>query len=506
MSVADISIDSDATLVAQSSGGESSAQSPLPGTVCPCPWLSSQRSVVAVSLGYAHAAMLLAIGDVYTWGSSRSGALGHGEVEEELVRPMRVETLGHGTVAGAVIQVACGSRHCLALGADRVVRSWGADDFNQLGIETLFGWDGDVQPRPRPVTCKSMHGTTTLIASGWCHNAAIAGGALFTWGWGRDGQLGHAGAAAGQAWASIKKVPLPLSADAPASGSGDAVAHVSCGYSHTVLCTQSGALCVAGRDWIHPDDKTGLYTRASPGSHSHHHAYGGISLVVSMSSRGVRRTACGKYHTVAICVDGTAWAAGQNPSAQLGAHDTVELPLGDGHWRRLRGWNGTETGAPVRDAVCTAAGTVLALAPWREPTISSSAEDKATHSPLDHDSGSTENSDNDRANMTCAICLEIVSPSSNGNAYLTCGHGNAVHARCIENWLRASDTCPLCKRTAAAAQLRPCKGWLVPLGSGIGVGVDGNPDGCRSVEQAAAQMVPGARCAAANDVVFATVT
>ena len=58
---------------------------------------------------------------------------------------------------------------------------------------------------------------------------------------------------------------------------------------------------------------------------------------------------------------------------------------------------------------------------------------------------------------------------------------------------------------AAAAQLRPCMGWLVSLGHGIGVGVEGLPNGCRSVGQAAAGMLPGARCAAANDVVFATV-
>ena len=62
--------------------GDGSAQPNPSDTVCP--WLTPQRSVVAVSLGYAHAAMLLANGDVYTWGSSRSGALGHGEVEQQL--------------------------------------------------------------------------------------------------------------------------------------------------------------------------------------------------------------------------------------------------------------------------------------------------------------------------------------------------------------------------------------------------------------------------------------
>ena len=43
-----------------------------------------------------------------------------------------------------------------------------------------------------------------------------------------------------------------------------------------------------------PEGGGGGQPMAAPTAHSHHHAYGGISLVVSMSSRGVRRTACGK--------------------------------------------------------------------------------------------------------------------------------------------------------------------------------------------------------------------
>ncbi|KAL6959962.1 RING-type E3 ubiquitin transferase, partial [Sarracenia purpurea var. burkii] len=48
--------------------------------------------------------------------------------------------------------------------------------------------------------------------------------------------------------------------------------------------------------------------------------------------------------------------------------------------------------------------------------------------------------------IDCAVCLCPVSPGEKFRL-LTCNHG--FHAQCIEAWLRASSTCPLCRNPAS---------------------------------------------------------
>jgi len=51
----------------------------------------------------------------------------------------------------------------------------------------------------------------------------------------------------------------------------------------------------------------------------------------------------------------------------------------------------------------------------------------------------------------CAICLDAMAAWQR-LAALPCGH--RFHSRCIVGWMPASLTCPLCKRTLAAKDLR----------------------------------------------------
>ena len=63
-----------------------------------------------VSSGDQHAAVLCKSGKVYTWGSGRSGALGHGK-REDLTLPQPVEALEGLEVAS----VHCGAMHTLVV-------------------------------------------------------------------------------------------------------------------------------------------------------------------------------------------------------------------------------------------------------------------------------------------------------------------------------------------------------------------------------------------------------
>ena len=107
-----------------------------------CNFLShplSSNDVTAVSCGSEHIAALTSTGAVWTWGRNDHGQLGHGSITPYpgIVTPERVD-LGNG-----VVQVACGSHHCIVLGAEGEIFTWGLGDDGQLG-------SGCWESMPRP--------------------------------------------------------------------------------------------------------------------------------------------------------------------------------------------------------------------------------------------------------------------------------------------------------------------------------------------------------------------
>jgi len=182
--------------------------------------LAGQR-VVAVSAGDGYSLALTADGAVWSWGYGYSGRLGHGDQQDQLL-PMKIEAMA----GQRVLAVSAGFAHSLAITADGSVWSWGRGTFGKLG----HGQQQQNQLEPKKV--EAFAGQRVIaVSAGNLHSLAItADGSVWSWGWGACGRLGH-GDQQGQL--------LPMKIEALA---GQRVLAVSAGFAHSLALTADGAV------------------------------------------------------------------------------------------------------------------------------------------------------------------------------------------------------------------------------------------------------------------------
>ncbi|GAB2218596.1 hypothetical protein Droror1_Dr00001822 [Drosera rotundifolia] len=133
-----------------------------------------------VACGWRHTIAVSTSGDLYTYGWSKYGQLGHGDFEDHLV-PHKLEALsGH-----PISQISGGWRHTMALTSDGKLYGWGWNKFGQVGV-------GDNVDRCSPVQVMFPHNQNVVqICCGWRHSLAITERHnVFSWGRGTNGQLG----------------------------------------------------------------------------------------------------------------------------------------------------------------------------------------------------------------------------------------------------------------------------------------------------------------------------
>ena len=164
-------------------------------------------SPVSGGVGRFHSVVAMSDGSVYSWGSNNKGQLGTGDKHpnksETPVRVVKGQYSGTtylGDAAGRrVIQVAAGRRASLALTQDGLVYAWGENHSGELGN----GGQGSVKvTAPVRVLKGEYNGTTYLgdnpsnpiiqVSMGDHISVALAqDGTVYTWGKGKDGQLGN---------------------------------------------------------------------------------------------------------------------------------------------------------------------------------------------------------------------------------------------------------------------------------------------------------------------------
>jgi len=134
-----------------------------------------------VSAGAQHSLALTADGAVWSWGRGGQGRLGHGDGHQQLL-PKKVEALA----GQRVVAVSAGGHHSLALTADGALWSWGGGGDGQLG-------HGDQQFQLLPKKIEALAGQRVVaVSAGVRHSIALtADSAVFTWGKGERGSLGH---------------------------------------------------------------------------------------------------------------------------------------------------------------------------------------------------------------------------------------------------------------------------------------------------------------------------
>ena len=129
--------------------------------------------VVQVAAGVCHNAALDVSGNVWSFGWGESGRLGHGSHEDELV-PRVVDSLRNIRVR----IVSAGCAHTAAVSINGAVFTWGAGDNGQLGHGDE--WRSTALTTPRRV---DFIGPQSMISCGGASTSSVSvQGELFCWG------------------------------------------------------------------------------------------------------------------------------------------------------------------------------------------------------------------------------------------------------------------------------------------------------------------------------------
>jgi alpha-tubulin suppressor-like RCC1 family protein len=147
------------------------------------------KNVVAISAGSVHALALCDDGTVVAWGFS--SYLG-GDSNDSSV-PLAVNTLnGTSSLYGkAVVSIAAGSTHSLALCSDGTLSAWGANSYGQLGDATTTSHALPVQVNAA-IGTSALYGRSVLsIKAGYQYSVALCSdGTALAWGSNDSGQIG----------------------------------------------------------------------------------------------------------------------------------------------------------------------------------------------------------------------------------------------------------------------------------------------------------------------------
>ena len=142
--------------------------------------------VVFVAAGGNQTVAVTAGGRLYTWGYGGHGRLGHGDTGNRLVPTL----VGAGAFGGsAVVMAACGDQHTLVVTCDGALWACGCGEDGRLGLGYLMA-----NRRAFERVGVGQFGGARIVAAaaGGAHSVALSEhGALWTWGDGTEGRLGH---------------------------------------------------------------------------------------------------------------------------------------------------------------------------------------------------------------------------------------------------------------------------------------------------------------------------
>eukprot|EP00897_Mesotaenium_endlicherianum_P002478 jgi/Mesen1/2258/ME000153S01485 len=207
---------------------------------------SSKAIVKAVSCGASHAAAVSADGLLQTWGYNEWGQLGRGFCCEGLQKPGLVAAyarfLQEAPARVPVRHVVCGDYHTAAVSTSGELYTWGLGRDGQLGHRCQVAGAGETLPR-RVVALEGFQ--IVEIACGRVHTCAVtAEGALYMWGGGREGQLGlgHPKEALPPGSGLTNKIDDSFFQHLPMMIMPSGVAAVTCGQAHTLAATSAGRL------------------------------------------------------------------------------------------------------------------------------------------------------------------------------------------------------------------------------------------------------------------------
>eukprot|EP00656_Telonema_subtile_P048855 TRINITY_DN5936_c0_g1_i2.p1 TRINITY_DN5936_c0_g1~~TRINITY_DN5936_c0_g1_i2.p1 ORF type:complete len:416 (+),score=81.83 TRINITY_DN5936_c0_g1_i2:217-1464(+) len=253
--------------------------------------IASVSKVVHVAAGSQHTLLCTLDGGLYSFGCGDDGKLGHGGVDS-VWAPKLVAGMGNNKVLG----VAAGHTHSVVCTDTGGLYTFGAYTVGNSGVVNLLGLPLDVAVATAPRLVESLHAqTVTQVAAGCQHTAVCtAEGALYTFGCGDHGRLGHGGRG---------DEVLPRVVEALL---GVRVVHVAAGRGHTVLCTDTGEAYSFGRGSCGQLGHGGLHVEGVPRQISGLHKVSGVAADSSAN------------HSIVWTQSGRVYSFGHGAAGQLG--------------------------------------------------------------------------------------------------------------------------------------------------------------------------------------------
>jgi uncharacterized repeat protein (TIGR01451 family) len=229
-----------------------------------------------ISGGYGYTVAICNDSSVRTWGANDFWQLGLGDTIE---RHFPTQIIG----LNGIKSVSAGHSHTLALSNDSTVWAWGKNSNGQLG-------DGTNTHRITPIQIPGLSGVIA-IAVGFAYSLALkSDGTVWSWGWNAFGQLGNGSTTDSNTPSQITFL----------SG----IVSISTQQYHSVALRNDGTV------WDWGDNQYGQLGNGTANNSSIPIQVSGISNVIAISGGG--------GHTLALKNNGTVWGWGWNGFGQLG--------------------------------------------------------------------------------------------------------------------------------------------------------------------------------------------
>ncbi|CAG9464802.1 unnamed protein product [Pedinophyceae sp. YPF-701] len=251
-----------------------------------------------VSCGRLHSAVVLASGQVATWGYARA-FLGHGDFRVPEHAPnLPSPRILHLPAGVKALQVSCGDQHSAVVTDDGQLFVWGCGAGGRLGL-------GDESDQPTPVRVRSIAGThVTQVACGARHTLLLDdAGAVMACGAGPATGLGAKAAAPDAAAACV---PCPVQGAVV----GQKCIALAAGARHSLVLTQHSAVFAAGEN---AHGQLGVGDRETRATFTHVPLAGPEATAEGKQFRrlGAVSIAAGAYHSAAVthAGDPVTWGA-----------------------------------------------------------------------------------------------------------------------------------------------------------------------------------------------------
>eukprot|EP00945_MAST-04E_sp_MAST-4E-sp1_P002433 g2433.t1 len=272
----------------------------------------SPKAVRMVDCGEQHTLMLTQSGHVWAWGNNSQGQLGIVIANSKRNFVSKPEQLTQSFSVHTMAFIAAGNKHSMAVTASGDVFTWGRGKEGQLGL-------GGSENKSEPQIVSSLQGRAVVFAAGGeCMSAVIVeDGSLYTWGAGDLGKLGQGSISANQRLPRMVRGALL----------NEVVVQVSLGFEHSGCVTESGKLFTWGGGWF---GRLGI-------GHTENQ-YTPVQ-VQSLQYKKCLRVSCGAYHTLAVTKQADLYSWGK-ASSGLGyslpnGQESALLPQRVNHFKQI---------------------------------------------------------------------------------------------------------------------------------------------------------------------------